>query len=138
MALTDNQLVMMAGRKYRHKGGVGVKSLRTGQWNRVLQAAAQEHAAYQARVQVQEHQGWSRRVIEIANKLPEYKGFAEICAESWPENSRDEAATELFYSWERSPGHWSVANGRCDIWGYAMAKGRNGIWYGCGIVGFER
>lgn len=124
----DSQLVIDAGRR------IGVASLATGKLDQTLQAAAESHAAYMARVCVQGHQFWDERCQQLVQRMPHCRGFQEIAAESWDRNTREESGPEMFNSWRQSPGHWSVANGRCDLWGYAMAKGRNGIWYGCGIV----
>lgn len=135
--MTNSELVIKAGRNYRfrlaqHGKHTGVQSILTGKSNKVLTDMATEHSQYQADHQTQGHQGWDERKARLMRALPGYT-IEEIAAESWPENTRVEAATELFYSWERSPGHWSVANKRVKLFGYTMVKGRNGVYYGTGI-----
>lgn len=129
MSLTPNQLLIQVGRRR------GVLSIKTGVWNATLQSMAQRHAKYQARVQKQGHQNFDERYQELVRALPGYKGFQEIANESWPGQNQEDAAEEMYISWRKSPGHWSVCNGKCAIWGYAMSRGANGIWYAAGLVG---
>ena len=124
---TPNAALVKAGRDLK------VKSLMTGKQNAVLQRAAEEHAAYQARVEVQGHQGFEKRVAQLRKLLPDYSEFSEVCNESWQGQSIEDAAKEMYNSWRKSPGHWSAVNGKCDYWGYAMVKGENGVWYACAI-----
>ena len=112
---------------------LGVLSIKTGTQNQVLQEAAEEHAAYQARVQVQGHQNWNQRVQLLRQKMPNCSEFSECAAESWPGQDVNAAAKEMFHSWRQSPGHWSCINGRCNYWWYAMVRGRNGTYYACAI-----
>jgi hypothetical protein len=126
---TDADMVIAAGRR------INVLSLATGKQHPILQAAAEAHARYQAERCEQGHQHWDDRVKELYRLMPECHEFAEVCAESWPENNREEAAGEMYNSWRQSPGHWSAVNGRCDFWGYAMAIGSNGVWYATGQFG---
>lgn len=127
----DSQLVIDAGKQ------LGVQSIRTGTHDPTLQFYAEQHAAYMASVGIQGHQGWDGRFNRLNAYKPGYL-FQEIAAESWPWQDQKESAPEMFKSWRQSPGHWAAANGRCDLYGYAMARGRNGIYYGCGIVGRRR
>lgn len=128
---SDSDLITAAGRQY------GVRSIATGKQEANLQKLADEHAAYMARVRIMGHQGFDRR-FQIANQVfPDYE-IAEVAAESWPWNSRTEAATEMFNSWRQSPGHWRTVNGECVWFAYSMAKGSNGVWYGCGLVARRR
>lgn len=99
---------------------------------------ALRHARYMAKHQWQQHQHWDARYAELVRTTPEYRGFVEIVAQSWPWNNREQAAAEMFNSWRQSPGHWRVANGICDAYGYSMAVGTNGIWYGAGITARKR
>jgi hypothetical protein len=110
-----------------------VQSLATGRLHSALQRAAEEHAAYQARIQVQGHQDWDGRVAGLRRQVPECHTFAEVANESWPDQNMNAAAYEMYRSWKLSPGHWSAVNGRCRYYGYAMRLGSNGTWYACGI-----
>jgi len=128
----DAALVIEAGT------AINVRSITTGTNDPVLQLYAQQHADRQARQCRQGHQQWDRRYRELAIRLPLHADFTEIAAESWPWQTREQSAPEMFTCWRHSPGHWRVANGSCAIYGYAMARGRNGIWYGCGITAQRR
>ena len=125
--LTPNDTLVKAGRD------IGVRSLATGRQHPVLQRAAEEHAAFQARVGVQGHQGWESRVSLLRRQLPNCCEFREVANESWPGQDVNAAAKEMYHSWRQSAGHWSAVNGRCSYYGYAMVRGQNGIWYACGI-----
>lgn len=62
----------------------------------------------------------------------------EICAESWKwqeEASDFDLWKEAFKSWKASRGHWDVLTSKHTAYGYAKAKGSNGIWYFCVITG---
>jgi hypothetical protein len=111
---------------------VGVRSIQTGNYNGVLENWTQEHAKRQAARIRQGHDPLSR----ITDFMQYFPGFevTEIVAESWPENSEKESAVEMWHSWQQSPGHWSVADGRVYHWGYSMAMGRNGVWYAAGLA----
>jgi uncharacterized protein YkwD len=122
-AISPNQVLLKTGRDLQ------VRSILTGKPHPVLQRAAEEHAAYQARVQVQGHQDWSKRVQVLMKALPGCTEFRECCNESWPDQNVNDAAKEMFRSWKLSPGHWSAINGKCSYYGYAMARGKNGVWY---------
>jgi hypothetical protein len=37
-------------------------------------------------------------------------------------------------SWRQSPGHWGAVRARQSRFGYDIRRGRNGIWYGTGIL----
>lgn len=137
---TNFQLLIQAGRNYvwqEHDGGPGVKSLLTGKPTRFLQEHAIRQARYQAYHETQGHQNWSQRSQEILSQLPAGFRVEENAAESWPENSRVEAATEMFFSWERSPGHWELCNQRCIYFGINMSKGKNGIYYSTLLVAWK-
>lgn len=110
-----------------------VKSIATGQHHATLQRAAEDHAAYQARVQVQGHQNWETRMVELQRRMPGCREFQEVANESWPGQDMKAAAYEMYRSWKLSEGHWSAVNGRCRYYGYAMRRGNNGTWYACGI-----
>jgi hypothetical protein len=126
-ALTANEQLIYEGKL------LGVLSL-DGTNDEILQRAAKEHADFQATAGVQGHQYWASRMAKLHLLLPSYK-FVEVANESWPGQSKEDAAREMYKSWRQSEGHWSVVDGKCKIWGMAMAKGANGIWYACEIVG---
>lgn len=114
-------------------------SIRTGQQDPVLQAAAEAHAAYQARVGVQGHQQWDRRRGQLMRMCPQYRGIEECANESWPGQSEQAAANEMFNSWRKSSGHWSYVNGACDGWGYGMAYSpRARKWFAASLFGKKR
>ncbi len=149
MRKTNNQLLLDAGRSYVwnfHKGGPGVRSLLTGKSHPFLESMCLRHAKYQAKHETQGHQLWGRgpdfdppgdRKDEILANLPEGFTCEENAAESWPDNTRVEAATEMFHSWEQSPGHWSMCNHRCVYFGINMSKGKNGVWYAAMLVAWK-
>ena len=116
-----------------------VLSIKTGTKHQVLQEMAEEHANFQARVQQQSHRDWGQRVLPAAQRMPNCNEFAEVVNESWPGQDVNAAAKEMYASWKKSPGHWSCVNGRCNYWGYAMVRGKNGVWYACGeFAKFDR
>lgn len=100
----------------------------------VLQAMAQRHAEYQASRGEQGHQRWDERVKELYAKLPGFSEFSEVCAESWPDQSLDDAAEEMYKSWRQSPHHWAAVTAPNDGWGMSMAYcDRRRVWYACGV-----
>jgi uncharacterized protein YkwD len=116
---------------------LGVKCFK-GKENGTLKRAAQEHAVWMARNQVQNHSGWDARKARV-QKIVRIN-VEEVCAESWPGQSKAEAAKEMFKSWYATRifsdgGHWGAINRPAKIYGFVMARGTNGIWYACGIVG---
>lgn len=125
-----NELLVTEGKR------IGVQSLRTGKQHPVLQAMAQRHADYQARVGVQGHQGWNSRVKELYRDVPDCGTFSEVANESWPGQNANFAAREMYKSWRQSPGHWSAVNGAHSYWGYAMSYSqRKRTWYAAGVFG---
>lgn len=112
---------------------IGVQSILTGQPHPDLQLAAEAHALYMARHGIQGHQGWDGRLATLVRKVLGYRNFREVANESWPGQSQEEAAKEMYKSWKTSAGHWASVNGRCAHYGYAMVRGANGTWYACGI-----
>lgn len=103
-----------------------------------LQSMAIEHAQYQARLGQQGHQLWDERVKRLYAALPNFGEFAEVCAESWPDQLVEDAAEEMYKSWRQSPGHWEAVTKPNDGWGYAMAFcDRRRVWYACGVFGYR-
>ena len=123
---SDTRLIA-EGRNWR------VQSIATGQLHPTLQRAAERHAAYQAQVHVQGHQGWEQRVADLRRQMPDCHTFKEVANESWPGQDMNAAAYEMYRSWRLSAGHWSAVNGNCRYYGYAMRLGSNGVWYACAI-----
>ena len=101
--------------------------------SKIMDRLAQQHVDSMARVQYQSHQGFGRRASEIRDALG-VREVAEICAESW-ERQRDDTPEQLWVEfvkcWKQSPGHWKTASVKHKWIGAAMARGKNGIWYGC-------
>jgi hypothetical protein len=124
--LTPTSLLLNEGRR------LDILSLR-GKQHETLQRAAESHAKYQAKIGIQGHQRWDERYAILQSQLPGFR-FSEVCNESWPGQSEEDAAKEMFRSWKLSSGHWATVNGECTYYGYAMVLGRNGIWYACGVV----
>lgn len=95
-----------------------------------LGAEAKQHSLLQAKKQLQGHHNWDSRFQAL---IKEYRTASEVCAESWPGETLEEAAVEIVHSWFRSPGHWRDVMEYHDHFGYDMKRGDNGIWYGTGI-----
>jgi hypothetical protein len=93
-----------------------------GKENPAISRLAKEHADSMARRQHQDHNGFE---------------VSEICAESWPGQSKEEAAAGCWMDWAQSPSHWRTANGKPILYGVAMSQGSNGIWYVCIIATWE-
>lgn len=132
VSITPNsELIINAGKDWQ------AKSIQSGKMNNVLQKYAEQHADRMARAGRGGHHNWETRFHELERALPEYTGFQEVAAESWPWQNANQSASEMFNCWRQS-SHWKVVNSKCSIWGYSMAKGRNGIHYGCGIIAHRK
>lgn len=128
----DSKLLIEAGKN------LGVQSVKTGKYNDVVQEEAQQYADYMARICRQDgHGGWNNRMNRLIRRFPGHR-FQEITAESWSWQDNKTSSFEMYKCWRQSSGHWFVANGRADIYGYAMCKGRNKVFYGVGIIGRRR
>jgi hypothetical protein len=106
-----------------------------GPRNALLQLMAESQARYQARMQVQGHQNFQERFDRVQRQLGMWAD--EIAAESWIEQRdypRKDIGTEMFRCWRSSAGHWRVASVGHDLYGAAMALGRDGIWYATILV----
>lgn len=126
----DEEPILAAARKYPAVNVIDSER------SNLLMDLAHTHAHAMAGAYAQSHVAFdSRAAIMFKN------GFEkpyEICAESWnwQENlSQRELWEEAFKSWSKSPGHWGVCAKKHKAYGYAMSKGRNGIWYFCIIAG---
>lgn len=120
---------------------IGVRSIATGEQDPIIQEMVERYADHLASIGYQDgHRGFEHRYQELCRKLPGYSNFQEITTESWPDkSSEEEGAFEAWNSWRQSPGHWSVANGECALWGYAMSFcQRNTTWYAVGICADRR
>lgn len=103
--------------------------------NDYLMSLAKQHADSMARRQHQDHNDFTERANAVFGKLG--MSASEICAESWKWQVNDTPELlwiEAFKCWKQSPGHWKVASKEHRAYGYAMAKGRNDVWYFCIIV----
>lgn len=129
--LPSDKKLIDVGRQQR------VQSILTGQLHPDVQKMAERHATHQARVQVQGHQGWEQRVVELQRLVPEVREWKEVANESWRGQDMNAAAHEMYRSWRLSSGHWSAVNGHCNYYGYSMRLGANGTWYACGIFGIK-
>lgn len=119
-----DQALIEAGRR------IGVQSIKTGQVHPTLQKLAQDQANYCAYYCVQGHQLWSKQFQDHYRHFPQIRS---VVAESWPHQSLAAGSAECFESWQISPGHWAHCNSPCRYYGLAIARGKNGVWYGCGI-----
>lgn len=104
----------------------------TGTLNPALAEAATQHSGYQARIQVQGHQGWESRFHQVRSAA-NANDAKEVVAESWPNENLIDSCIDCVDSWRHSPGHWNAVRGRHRLFGYDIRSGRNGIWYGTGI-----
>jgi hypothetical protein len=119
-------LLIAAGRK------LGVKSIVESKPHPLMMALANKHALEQADVRRQSHNGFDMRAADVMRQFPGAE-VSEICAESWPNQTDVESADDAYVSWRQSPGHWKACNSPHTWFGYGMARGKNGIWYDCGI-----
>lgn len=66
-------------------------------------------------------------------------GASEVVAESWGNVVGGEHVLEACYScvdaWRHSAGHWRSIMSEHRYFGYDIARGANGTWYGTGIFG---
>lgn len=117
-----------------------VLSLKTGENDPILQAAAVLHADFQAQKIQMGHQHWDSRSVELFKALPEYTNFREVVARSWSwELDAEKAAESIFDSWRSSAPHWKWVNGPCSIWGFAMTfNWRMKVWFATGILADRR
>ena len=126
----SQQGLLEAGRKYP-----GAKVCQSSP-HPELQRLATYHAKYQAYCRTQGHQNWDHRMRTLRKRIGNFQ-FAEICAESWPwqqNESMYKLGWEMYWCWQRSSGHWSVASKKHRYYGADMALGKDGIWYACIIV----
>jgi len=129
----EHEFLVAAGRR------ISVKSLLTGKPHPVLQAMAAKHALYQAKQGIQGHQLWDARVKTLFRDMPHCTDFAEVANESWPNDSPEKAADEMYHSWKQSPGHWAAVDGKCAFYGYAMCyNAGKRVWYACGVFAQTR
>jgi fermentation-respiration switch protein FrsA (DUF1100 family) len=85
------------------------------------------------------HHNWDRRFQAlVATGLA--KTFGEINSESWKrqeDNNPVELWTEAFRAWKQSKGHWGVASKRHALFGAALEKSSQGLWYMTIVVAGE-
>lgn len=104
--------------------------------NDLLNSLAQNYANWMAENRRQGgHEGWNSRFHRIAKELS--MTGSEITAESWLEQHSAEPIAlweEMLKSWQHSLGHWKTCIAPHVAIGASMARGHNGVWYGCVIV----
>jgi len=83
---------------------------------------------------VQGHHRWDGRFQRIRQFLGGLFAPVEVVAESWPGQTMIDSCVDCVASWRQSPGHWQAVCGRHAYYGYDIKRGRNGIWYGTGIL----
>ncbi len=102
-----------------------------------LTRIAMRYARKMARQQRQDgHAGWSQRSQFLMGRYGSGgRPASEITAESWSHlgPSLDSHARSCVESWQQSPGHRADMMRYHGRFGYAMARGRNGIYYAVGI-----
>jgi hypothetical protein len=103
-----------------------------GKSDPVLAQVATQHSEYQARVQVQGHQGFENR-YQLVRSQTSAGDASEVVAESWPDQNLIDSCIDCVDSWRHSPGHWQAVRGRHRLFSYDIRRGNNGIWYGTGI-----
>lgn len=84
------------------------------------------------------HPGWDGRFRRI-NGMG-LRGV-EVTAFSWPDTAPEptpEILKELYYDWQRSPGHWRVISTRHERYGDGLARSSSGTWYAAVIVADTR
>ncbi len=123
---TPAGLLIAAGRK------IGVKSIVESKPHPLMMALSNKHAIEQADVCFQSHNGFDQRAADVMRQFPGSE-VSEIVAQSWAGQSDVESADDAYKCWRQSPGHWKACNSPHTWYGYSMARGRNGIWYSCGI-----
>ena len=91
-----------------------------------------EHALYQAERNVLTHQNFGVRSSQAQEVLGSGTP-AEICAQSQSGLGLFEGAIACMRAWRYSSAHWSIAKRTHRYYGYDMAQGKNGAWYGVGF-----
>lgn len=91
-----------------------------------------EHALYQAERNVLTHQNFGVRSGQAQEELGSGTP-AEICAQSQSGLGLFEGAIACMRAWRYSSAHWSIAKRTHRYYGYDMALGKNGAWYGVGF-----
>lgn len=124
MAIAPSEALIEAGKIY--PGAHVCESER----HPLLMKLCREHAQYMAEHEQLGHQNFNSRYAEIRKQLN--ISASEIAAETWErqkDESFDKVGKEMFYCWERSPGHWRTASKKWKYFGADMAQGKSGIWY---------
>ena len=97
---------------------------------------ATRYAQSMARQQRQDgHAGWSQRFSYLLSQGGGGGAPSEITAQSWSDlgPSLEAHARSCVRSWLQSPGHRAEMMRYHGRYGYAMARGNNGVYYGVGI-----
>ena len=114
----------------------GAKSV-SGHCDPELTRIAMRYARKMARQQRQDgHAGWGQRSQNLMGRYGSSgRPASEITAESWSHlgSSLDRHARSCVDSWQQSSGHRADMMRYHGRYGYAMARGNNGIYYAVGI-----
>jgi len=108
-----------------------------GEAHAAFLAHAEQHSARQARMQNQHHADLLGAMAAFRSQGVGVGNAGEVVAESWGAVLGGENALEAAFScvdaWRQSPGHWGQVARPHRYYGYDMARGANGTWYGTGI-----
>jgi hypothetical protein len=101
---------------------------------------AERHSDRQARTQNQHHADLVATMAGLrVNGGHGISDASEVVAQSWGTFVGGENVLEAAFScvdaWRHSSGHWSAVSRGWRYFGYDVAKGANGTWYGTGIFG---
>jgi hypothetical protein len=101
---------------------------------------AERHSDRQARTQNQHHADLVATMSNLrVNGGLGISDASEVVAQSWGSFVGGENVLEAAFScvdaWRHSSGHWSAVSRGWRYYGYDVAKGANGTWYGTGIFG---
>lgn len=106
-----------------------------GERNELLMRLAAEHTASMCKRDRQDHRNFQTRYNTIQKQLQCHA--TEVCCESWPWNEEpQDAAADMFESWEKSEGHWGIIIRKHDFFGCAMQRCEGGmkVWYATILV----
>ena len=107
-----------------------------GKFDPEIYEMAMRYAQKMARQGAQDgHAGWDRRFQYLLSQGGGGRYPSEITAESWNDlgPSAEAHARSCVEAWQQSPGHNADMMRYHGRYGYAMARGRNGVCYGVGI-----
>jgi len=109
------------------------------QWSKVLAESAERNSRMCATKFRGGHHLWDKRFQELV-ETGLAKSFGEINSESWKRQEHEtpvELWTEAFRAWRQSKGHWGVASKCWPLFGAAIRKSTQGLWYMTIVVAGE-